>query len=323
MANVLAKILVYGDIHLSSRNHGGHVDYPEESLHYFQRITQRTREHNVTHLIGTGDLTFGRFHTLEYREKVEKELKEQFKLVNGNRYEVKGNHDSATYGMTEYEYYVNKGLLLPSTNLKIGKANISMVDSGMYYKHDILDTSNKDETNIVIAHDYFKFKDTQMPNYGKAIELDTFTDWYGVHYLICGHIHKHEIFEGSIIKNGYGFKTLVHYLGSMPRPSYREGHTDDTGYMALITVTDDGEVRYEVIEEELWSLEKSFNLSKKEKEKEKQAEKEQRINISDIVNSLNTHERNVGNPEDIIASLEGIDEKYKNKAIELLKLGGA
>lgn len=323
MANVLAKILIYGDIHLSSKNHGGHINYPEESLYYFKRITDYTKEHGVTHLIGTGDLTYGRFHTLEYREKVEEQLKIQYDLVNGNRYEVKGNHDSATYGMTEYEYYVNKGLLKPSTNLKIGKANISMVDSGMAYKHDIIDATKEDETNIVIAHDYFKFKDTRLPNYGKAIELDTFVDWYGVDYLICGHIHKQEIFDGLITKNGYGHRTIVHYLGCMPRPSYREGHTDDTGYMALITITDDGNVQYDVLQEPLWSLEESFNLSKKDKENEKKAEKEHRVDISDIVNSLDTHNRNVGNPEDIIAGLEGIDEKYKNKAIELLKLGGA
>ena len=85
----LARILIYGDIHLSSRNYGGHRDYPNESLSYFKDITRYTEELKATHLIGLGDFTFNRFNTLEYREKVERELNKQFELVSGNRYELK------------------------------------------------------------------------------------------------------------------------------------------------------------------------------------------------------------------------------------------
>ena len=110
----IGKILIYGDIHLSSKNYGGHRDYARESLEYFKKITEAVEKHNISCLIGTGDFTFGRFHSLEYRKAVEDELEKQFKLTNGNRYELKGNHDSATYGMTEYEYYTYKGLLKKS-----------------------------------------------------------------------------------------------------------------------------------------------------------------------------------------------------------------
>lgn len=323
MANDIAKILVYGDIHLSSKNYGAHINYPQESLGYFRTITEKAKELGATHIVGTGDLTYGRFHTLEYREAVEAELIKQYELVNGNRYEVKGNHDSATYGRTEYEYYVNKGLLKPSTNLKIGNVNISMIDSGQYYKQDILSTENKEELNVVIAHDFFKFKDTAMANYGKAIELDTFVQWYGVDYLICGHIHNHSMFDGLVVKDGYGHPMVVHYLGCLSRPSYREGHMDEEGHLALLTIRDNGEMQYDIIEIPLLSLEESFNIEKKQIDSEKKLEKEQRVDITDIVDQLNSHERNVGNPEDIIASMQGIDERYKKKAIELLKLGMA
>lgn len=120
----LATILIYGDIHLNSKNYGGHKDYANESLGYFQKITETAQEIGATHIIGLGDFTFSRFHTLEYRSKVEDELEKQYKLTNGNRFELKGNHDVAGYGMTEYEYYVEKGLLRPSTNLQIGNVNI-------------------------------------------------------------------------------------------------------------------------------------------------------------------------------------------------------
>ena len=320
MEDNLAVIISYGDPHLSSKPHGAHVNYPEESLYYYKKITEVAEEVKATHIIGTGDLTFGRFHTLEYRKAVETELKKQSQLVNGNHYEVKGNHDSATYGMTEYEYYIENGLLKPSTNLQIGNVNISMVDYGKEHTANVIIEDNK--TNIIVAHNYFKFKDTRLPNYGKAIELDSFIDWFGVDYLICGHIHKNEIFEGSIIKDGYSHKTVVHYLGCPARPAYREGHMDEYMFIDVLTIKADGSLQYDIRQEPLWSLSDSFNLAQKEEEQQKKEEKENRVDISDIVAGLNTHERTVGNPEDIIKSLL-VDEKYKEKAIELLKLGRA
>ena len=319
----LARILLYGDIHLNSKHYGAHINYPEESLGYFKVITEKVKELKATHLIGTGDLTFSRFHTLEYRESVENELAEQFKIVGGNRFEVKGNHDSATYGKTEYEYYLKKGLIQPSTNLKIGNVNISMVDYNKYNDQNILPAGNENEINIVVAHNYFKFKETRLPDYGKAIELDSFVDWFGVDYLICGHIHKIHMFEGLIVKDGHGHPLVVHYLGCMPRPAYREGHMDEEGNLVLLTIRDNGEMQYDIIDIPLRKLEDSFNLELKQEEKEAKKEKEQRVDISDIVQNLNLHQRNVGNPEDIIDSMQNIDERYKNKAIELLKAGQA
>lgn len=320
----LARILIYGDIHLNSKNYGAHVNYPVESLHYFKTITDKVEELKATHLIGLGDLTYGRFHALEYREAVEKELRKQYSLVNGNRYELKGNHDKATYGMTEYEYYINKGLLKKSTNLKIGNVNISMVDYNQCFQSPILDASNKDEINIVLAHNFFKFSDTRIANYGNAIELDYFTKWFGVDYLISGHIHNTEMFEGVIVKGNNGHPMVVHYPGAMTRPSYREGYMDENGTLIMLTIRDNGEMQYDIISIPLWSLDKSFNLHIKEEEKEKKEEKERRrVDISDIVEQLDKHERNIGNPEDIIEAMQGIDGRYKKKAIELLKAGQA
>lgn len=319
----LARILVYGDIHLNSKNYGAHRDYAKESLYYFQEITKTAEKQNATHIVGLGDLTFGRFHSLEYRESVEREFEKQNKLTSGNRFEIKGNHDSATYGMTEYEYYVKKGFIKPSTNLKIGNVNISMVDYGKHDDKTILPCDGAEDINVVLAHGFFKFKDTRLPDYGKAIELDGFTDWYGVDYLISGHIHKHEMFDGIVIKENRSHPMIVHYLGCLTRPAYREGLTDEIGHLVMLVINDDNTMRYDILDIPLWSLDESFNLDKKLAEKRLKEEKSKRVDISDIVQQLNNHERNVGNPEDIIESMVGIDEKYKKKAIELLKAGQA
>lgn len=320
MANVLARIGIYGDIHLSSKNYGAHRDYPAESLEYFHKITEVTQNRQLTHLIGTGDFTFGRFHSLEYRSSIEAELQNQYALTNGNRYELRGNHDEAGYGMTERDYYVSKGLLKPSCNMNIGNVHITMIDYGK--TDDIIPNIIDSETdiNIAIAHDYYKFINTQLPNFGKAIDLDNYTRWFGLDYLACGHIHKDMEFDGNIIKDGMAHQLHVNYLGCMMRPAYRNGMMDENGKILIITIFDDGQIDIDTEYIKLWSLDKSFNLEKKEKQAVKKEEKAARVDISDIVKQLDTHDRNVGSPEDIINSLEGVDDKYKAKAIDLLSM---
>ena len=321
---VLAKILIYGDIHLNSKNYGGHIDYATESLSYFQKITKIAEENQVTHLVGLGDFTYSRFHTLEYRKKVEEELEKQYKLTGGNRFELKGNHDIASYGMTEYEYYIEKGLIRPSTNLEFPGVNISMIDNDKSEIQKILPVENAD-VNVVLAHDYFKFKNTKIADYGKAIELDNFVRWFGIDYLICGHIHQQEIFSGDIIKNGVGHEVVVQYPGSPSRPAYRKGHMDAVGLLPLLTITDDPDNRfkYDVIKMDLLPIQESFNIQSIEAKAEKREEKRNRVDISDVVSQLDAHEGAVGNPEDIIMSMTGIADKYKKKAIDLLHSGQA
>jgi hypothetical protein len=94
---------------------------------------------------------------------------------------------------------------------------------------------------------------------------------------------------------------------------------DEVGQIIVITIYDNGELDFDIVEIPLWSLDNSFNLEIKEREKEIKQQKEERVDISDIVKQLDLHDRNVGNPEDIIANMQGIDERYKNKAIDLLK----
>lgn len=320
MANVIARIGIYGDIHLCSKNYGAHRDYPAESLEYFSKITKITEDQKLTHLIGTGDFSFGRFNTNEYRLAIENELQKQYVAVQGNRYELRGNHDEAGYGLTERDFYVAKGFLKPSTNLDIANLHITMVD---YDKEvdtipNIVD-SEKD-INLLIAHNYYRFKDTQMPYFGKKfIELDNYDRWFGVDYMALGHIHKDIEFDGYIVKNDMAHQVHVNYLGCMMRPAYHEGAMDTKGKILIITLFDDGCMDVDTEYIELWPIDKSFNLEVKQKETVKKEEKADRVDISDIVKQLDMHDRNVGSPEDIIQSLEGVDDKYKAKAIELLK----
>lgn len=320
LANLLARIAVYGDIHLNCKNYGAHRDYPKESLEYFHKITETVEKRQCTHLIGCGDFSYGVFNSLSYRLAVEKELETQFKLTNGNRYELEGNHDKAGYGMTERDYYVSKGLLKPSCNLSIGNLNLSMIDYGKSETVDPIIIDDDTHVNMIIAHDFFKFSNTQMANFGAAMILDNFTKWFGLDYLILGHVHKIMEFNGYIAKDNMVHELTVNYLGCMTRPAYKEGNMDEVGHILIISVYDDNNIDIDTEVVPLWKIEDSFNLAEKQKQETKKQEKMERVDISDIVRQLDAHDRNVGNPEDIIQSMEGIDPKYKNMAIELLKL---
>lgn len=90
---LIAKVLISGDDHLKSKHHGQHVDYAKESFYYFKMLGDYCLENEITHWIGLGDLTYGRFNSLEYRDMVEEELNRQNKILNGNRWIIKGNHE--------------------------------------------------------------------------------------------------------------------------------------------------------------------------------------------------------------------------------------
>lgn len=310
MSKELAKILVYGDIHLSDRNYGSHNDYAKESLYYFRNITDTAKELGVTHIIGLGDFTYGRFRTLEYRKAVEDEIDKQNEITNGNRYELKGNHDKATYGMTEYEYYVSSKKLKPPTNISIGNLNLSMISFGEHLDKPIIPVE-ENKTNIVLMHDYFKFNSTNIADYGQAHILDDFENWYGVDYIIGGHIHNYELFTGNIAKGSTSYKTVVNYLGCPSRPAYREGHMQDTGYYAILTVYED-KVDYDIYEFSLWDIDKSFNLSLKADKIRK------KVDVSDVVKELDKHRRVIGEPEEVIKAMIDIEDEVKDKAIDLL-----
>lgn len=312
---MIAKILIYGDIHLCSKNYGGHNDYPQESLDYFRNITRTAEEMGVTHIIGTGDLTFGRFNSLEYRKDVEVELIKQYNLTHGNRYEVKGNHDSATYGMTEYEYYIDKGILKPSTNLQIGKLNLSMIDNRCIGKTEII-PPDPDKVNVIILHDYVKFNDTEMPNYGTAITLDNMSEWLGIDFIIAGHIHNPKMFDGNVIGNGKSHKLFVHYLGCPCRPAYTRNNLATQACYDILTIEDNGEVNYSIHSFDLWPVEKSFNLGAIEAEEESKALKH--IDVSDIADNLSKHIKIAGDPEEVIMSLSDYSLAERQAAIELL-----
>lgn len=319
MANLVSRWMIGGDTHYSSKNYGGHVNYPEESLQCARLLIQLAKQYKITHWIDTGDFSYGRFTTLEYRLEVEKILKEQYKVVNGNHWYIKGNHDKATYGMTEYEYYLKSKMFNGSEEKPLKLAPNVTLHMRDYNDFSGIDTSDGG-THILITHGYFLFNNSAMPDYGIATKLDDKHDWFGVDYILCGHIHEEHMINGYI-SNGKGqaHPCAVHYLPCLTRPAYHGNETPTTGCVDIIDVYDNGEIKLSSIGIQLMPIEQSFDIERIKKEKE--SKEVRKVDLSDVVNGLNNHEISVGNPEDVITAKADIPLKYREKAIELLKSG--
>lgn len=315
----IARILVDGDPHLSSKNRGNHRDYPKESLEYFRFVTEIGKQYGCTYNVNLGDFTFGRFHTIEYRQQVDEALKERQNQFTNGFYMIRGNHDIATYGKTEYEYYLERGAFKKPENISIGRTNISMVSFGEYNTQEPLIT--EDKYNILLTHGFYKFKNSELPPYGEAVILDDFSKWYGLNYIISGHIHHEHAFSGMINSADKVAKRecYVHYLPCSARPDYEGESTPSKGAVDIIRIFDDAEPIVTRVEIDLLKLEESFDIEAINKAKEHEARIS--VDVSDIVQELNNYTREVGDPIMQIETMDNIKDSIKQRAINLLKLG--
>ena len=318
MANVIAKILIEGDKHFCSKNYGGHVDYANETITYCNKVRDIIVNEGVTHYINGGDFSYGRFDSLEYRGKVDNAIDELRQLVNGNLWFIKGNHDKASYGQTEYEYYLGRRMFKGSENLDFA---LGTPNGGLHLEmKDYKDFSQFKEVpgaiNILVTHGYFVGKAEENPIIPPQVILQEYPAWAGADMLICGHIHTESLEKVK----GYGGKDVtIHYLPCLSRPAYIKDFRPATGSVDLITVYDDGAVEFAQIPIEFLPDEESFDLAKiqLQKEKEKSAE-HAAIDVADIAKRLEEHTRVMGNP---VLAIEACDAPpaVKELAKELLK----
>lgn len=314
---LIANILVSGDDHLKYKNHGQHNDYAKESFYYFKKLGDYCKENNITHWIGLGDLTYGRFASLEYRDMVEEELKRQNDILGGNRWIIKGNHDSASYGMTEYEYFLKKGYFKGSELLQLGPLNLNMVDYGKHKETPVLVEDTKQ--NMILTHGYFAFKGGRY-DFGEPVLLDEMQNWFGCKFIICGHIHQRNVLKG-FINDGHGnaCETTVHYLPCLARPAYMMSGNPEQGQVVVLNVYENY-INYNEVQVDLLPLSESFNLEGIMEEQQKKASMtSNKVDLKDIVNQLATYDYSYANPEDIIMAQVGLDEEVKKKACEYLK----
>ena len=318
MSDKIKKILIVGDNHLSSSNRSNHTDYARESLDCLKEIQSITESEHIDYYVDLGDISYGKFE-LSYRAEVEKVYEDRFKSTNGNIISARGNHDISNKNISEWEYYTKHRKIINNCEC------LHSVSEGYRYfdtlniRWHIIDFGHEDVKleigdgmyNIVCAHNFFKFSDTNIANYGTAIELDYKEDWFGIDLLIVGHIHKNTMIKGTMKKDGKSKEVMVYYPGSIVRTDFIKD-LPECGTVVMVTARDGEEPEITLLDVPWIPQDEAFQIGDIIKEKKK-------INIDDVVAKLNDTERNVGDPEVAVRNLTGFKQEYKDKALELLR----
>lgn len=319
------RYLVYGDIHLGTRNRAKHRSYPDEVLHYFEFITDQAEKLNVDGIIGLGDLTYGNFNNLKFREIFEELLDRQYKQTNGERYEIRGNHDITGAGYSEYDFYTQRGKLKTATQLVGESVVIDMLETGepVKYTADGGVSINQDNTkkHVVLCHDFLRFKESKITGYGDAYIIEELVGFKGADWIICGHIHD-MLSDRGMVKGGN--QCNLFYPGAMARPVTKGDIMEKAAI--LVIDTDAVEDYVSIYEVDLLPVEVSYDLQRVEKAKSDKARKQELVlatgELRDAVRTIapDGHRKTA---YDLISDNKQVSIEVRDKALQYLQAAGS
>lgn len=311
------RIIIYGDQHLCSKNYGCHIDYPGLSLKHFKLIGDLAEQESCGVIAGLGDLTYGRFNNLTYRLAVEMEFERHLKITNGNRYEVKGNHDKMTDGASEYDFYKAKGMFSCPDHFDLGCVRFHIVNYGEENRQLNIDPN---KYNFVLGHNLFRYKSNILPNYGTGVELDNYTTWKDVDMIVAGHIHQTHKLSGFMLVDRDGDSRTkeipVYQLGCPNTPAYQKEGLDEVGTYLIVDCSGD-EPKLEIMEFPLPELHEKFVIP--DENEVAKVLKEHKVDVSDVVKELASHDSYMADPELLIDSLNVFSKAARDKAKELYR----
>ena len=186
------KILVIGDLHISDRFSGRHKDYLENCFDCLDMIEKSIVENEITHLICLGDwigIGLAEKNLKERRTllRLIQVLQKWNKLLNGNVYSLRGNHDIGK-NMTDYDFFVTMGLLKYVPQLDIGSCRLHLFNYGEETRPIVVDN---DKYNVGCFHTNLLIEGlTTWYRGGVGVELSSLKNLYGISMAIAGHIHN-------------------------------------------------------------------------------------------------------------------------------------
>lgn len=318
------KVLIYSDIHLSTRNRAKHRSYPDESLHYFEFITDQAEALNVDCIVGLGDLTYGNFGNLKYREIFEELLDRQLKQTKGRRYELKGNHDISAGGYSEFDFYTSRGKLRTAERIVGEHVVIDMLnytEPAQYTEEGGL-TIDQDpaKKHVVLCHDFLQFRDSKLGGYGDPYIIEELVGFKGADWIICGHIHD-MLSDKGMVKGGN--QCSLFYPGVMTRPITKG---DIMEKAALVVVDTDAPEDYvSIYEVELLPVDVTYDLQRVAKAKAEKARKQELVMVAgelrDAVRSI-APDGSRRTAYDIINDNKQVTIEVRDKALEYLQSVG-
>lgn len=218
--NEEARALFVGDLHLSDKYSGRHIDYFQDCVDFMVDVIKEVTRLKCTHVFFTGDI-IGRTteKNLASREAlvvIMKAFQTLNQMTNGRVYTNRGNHDYST-STTDFELLVSLNYLKTPDYVDLPSARIHLIDYGEA-RREISVAENK--YNLAVMHDNIQVAGATNWFIGgpDGIELSTLDNLYGVDFVIGGHIHTPSVRTVETTIRDKAIKLF--YPGNGTRPKY-------------------------------------------------------------------------------------------------------
>lgn len=323
------RVLILGDLHLTSAFEGQHKDYTRECYEIMDEITKKVDDAGASAVIFLGDL-IGRTETnlkdRQFLMRVMLFLKRLNVKTGGKVYSVKGNHDFGAFSdfdmmcglgylknVNEVDYLNDSGEL---------EVRFHLVNYGDEKRELKLPKTEKGAvSNVVLAHADFHIEGTAdwyIPT-AQRLDLDRMKNFRGVDLVICGHIHhpSQEILYGA---EGIG----LFYVGSPTRSVER---IEDCWVVSFEYVSKDSSTEYKAEPfglrpvSEVFYPKEAFDITgMSEEEIEALEEQESRLQrLEDIVSEIIEGRLTTGDIFAQVRAVPVVEDRIKDIACDYLR----
>ena len=318
------KILVFGDLHLSSTYEGSHKNYILDCYTTMELIVKYVKKEKPSAVFLLGDLIGVNERNIRDRQFLMRVIMffgTLYNLTKGNVYAVKGNHDIGDF--SDYDMLVGLGYIKNPKYVDYNGSNgleirFHFVNYGDEKKK--LELVQDNASNIVLGHaDYYiDGVTTWYPSKG-YVELKKLKNFCGVELVFSGHIHvpSEEMLYTTLSD---GEAVGLFYLGSPSRTAERY---DDCWYVSFEYSEENSSTSYDAKlmglpkADEVFYPKEDFELSEEEEEQDKQ-NKALEVIVNEVMSSR-IASGDIFKQIDIIPANEEVKElakKYLRLAME-------
>lgn len=237
------KVLVFGDLHISSSFSGQHKNYQYECYYNMDKIISIVAKEKASAVIFLGDLVGVNEKNIRDRQflmRTQNFFKMLNQVTNGNVFSVKGNHDMGDF--TDFDFFEGLGYIKnPKYINYYGRKPGSKKDDGLEIRFHLvnygdeeksLKIASKDDcaSDVVLGHcDYYIEGVTNWYSAGSNVELSKLNNFQGVSFVFSGHIHTpSDEMLFTTLRDGSSIGLF--FLGSPSRVTER---FDDCWYLAF------------------------------------------------------------------------------------------
>ena len=244
------KVLIFGDMHMSSSFQGQHKNYQYECYYNMERIMELVQTEKASAVVLLGDIIGVSERQIRDYQMLSRVLNFFYRLnaaLNGNVFSVKGNHDIGDF--TGFDMLIQLGLIKNPLYLNYyGRRPGAFKDDDLEVRFHLVNYGDEQKalrltgddslaSDVVLGHcDYYIDGVTNWYSAGGNTELSNLSNYMGVSLVISGHIHtpSDELLY-TTLKNGESIGLF--YTGSMGRVSERY---DDCWYIVFEYSQSDG-----------------------------------------------------------------------------------